>query len=111
VVCSPASAEFRSNQPPIEVKAGSVLVVAQVYQPNLLISEFNGPLTIADLGVLLPGIGGKGAGKLWQAFVEQNEQRTSNSKLQTSRSEGAEVGSQESETRRGDPFFIPTPGS
>jgi hypothetical protein len=50
VVCSPASAEFRSNQPPVEVKAGSVLVVAQVYQPNLLISEFNGPLTIADLG-------------------------------------------------------------
>ena len=50
VNCDAASAEFRSNQPPVEVKAGSVLVVAQVYQPNLLISELNGPLTIADLG-------------------------------------------------------------
>ncbi len=50
VNCDAASAEFRSNQPPVEVKAGSVVVVAQVYQPNLLISEFQGPLTIADLG-------------------------------------------------------------
>ena len=45
-----ASAVLQSNQPPVEVKAGSVLVAAQVYQPNLLISEFHGPLTIADLG-------------------------------------------------------------
>jgi hypothetical protein len=50
VNCDAASAVFRSNQPPVEVKAGGVLVVAQVYQPNLLISEFQGPLTIADLG-------------------------------------------------------------
>jgi hypothetical protein len=50
MVCDAASAEFRSNQPPVEVKAGSILVVAQVYQPNLLISEIQGPLTIADLG-------------------------------------------------------------
>jgi hypothetical protein len=50
VNCDAASAEFRSNQPPVEVKAAGVLVVAQVYQPNLLISEINGPLTIADLG-------------------------------------------------------------
>jgi hypothetical protein len=50
VTCDAASAVFRSNQPPVEVKAGGVLVVAQVYQPNLLISEFQGPLTIADLG-------------------------------------------------------------
>ena len=50
VNCDAASAQFRSNQPPVEVKAGSVMVVAQVYQPNLLISEFQGPLTIADLG-------------------------------------------------------------
>src|SRR6185437_2038561 len=34
----------------VEVKAGGILVVAQVYQPNLLISEIQGPLTIADLG-------------------------------------------------------------
>jgi len=50
VDCDAASAEFRSNEPPVEVKAGKVLVVAQVYQPGLLISEFQGPLTIADLG-------------------------------------------------------------
>jgi hypothetical protein len=50
VVCDAASAQFRSNQPPVEVKAGSILVVTQVYQPNLLISEIQGPLTIADLG-------------------------------------------------------------
>jgi len=50
VNCDAASAEFRSNQPPVEVKAGGVMVVAQVYQPNLLISEIQGPLTIADLG-------------------------------------------------------------
>jgi hypothetical protein len=50
VSCDKASAVFQSNQPPVEVKTGSVLVAAQVYQPNLLISEFVGPLTIADLG-------------------------------------------------------------
>jgi len=50
VACLPASAEFRSNQPPVEIKTNRVLVAAQVYQPNLLISEFSGPLTIADLG-------------------------------------------------------------
>src|SRR5512135_929655 len=50
VNCDAASAVFRSNQPPVEVRAGGVLVVAQVYQPNLLISEIHGPLTIADLG-------------------------------------------------------------
>jgi hypothetical protein len=50
VNCSGASALFRSNQPPVEIKAGNILVVAQVYQPTLLISEFRGPLTIADPG-------------------------------------------------------------
>ncbi len=50
VACERASAVLQSNQPPVEVKAGSVLVAAQVYQPDLLISEFHGPLTIADLG-------------------------------------------------------------
>ena len=41
---------FRSNQPPIEIKGNGILVAAQVYDPTLLISEFNGPLTIADPG-------------------------------------------------------------
>jgi hypothetical protein len=50
VECLPASAEFRSEQPPLEIRTNRVLVAAQVYQPKLLISEISGPLTIADLG-------------------------------------------------------------
>jgi hypothetical protein len=48
--CDQASALFRSNQPPVEMKASGMSIAAQVYQPNLLITEFHGPLTIADLG-------------------------------------------------------------
>ncbi len=48
--CERASALFNSNQPPIEIKSSGVLVAAQVYQPTLLISEFHGPLTIANPG-------------------------------------------------------------
>jgi hypothetical protein len=50
VNCENASALFRSNQPPVELKTGSLLVVAQVYQPGLLIAEFHGPLTFGDPG-------------------------------------------------------------
>jgi hypothetical protein len=50
VECDKASALFRSNHPPVEIKAGGMLIVAQIYQPNLLITEFHGPLTIADPG-------------------------------------------------------------
>jgi hypothetical protein len=50
VNCDNASALFRSNQPPIEIKASGMLIAAQIYQPNLLITEFHGPLTIADPG-------------------------------------------------------------
>jgi hypothetical protein len=48
--CDDASALFKSSQPPIEVKSRGVLVVAQVYEPTLLIGEFHGPLTIASPG-------------------------------------------------------------
>ena len=48
--CDKAAALFRSNQPPVEIKTSGMLVAAQIYQPNLLISEFHGPLTIADPG-------------------------------------------------------------
>ncbi len=34
----------------MEIKTGGILIAAQIYQPNLLISEFHGPLTIADPG-------------------------------------------------------------
>ncbi len=48
--CDHASAVFRNYRPPLELKTTSVLVAAQIYQPTLLISEFHGPLTIADPG-------------------------------------------------------------
>src|SRR6185437_153432 len=48
VTCDQASAVFRSNEPPMELKAASLLVVAQVYQPGLIISEFHGPLTVGQ---------------------------------------------------------------
>jgi hypothetical protein len=50
VNCDRASALIRSNQPPVEITASGILVAAQIYQPTLLISEFHGPLTIADPG-------------------------------------------------------------
>jgi hypothetical protein len=50
VDCEKASALLRSNQPPIEIKTSGMLIAAQVYQPNLLITEFHGPLTIAEPG-------------------------------------------------------------
>lgn len=52
VNCEGASALFRSNQPPVELKASSLVVLAQVYQPGLLISEYHGPLTIGEPGKL-----------------------------------------------------------
>ena len=50
VNCDRASALFRSNQPPLEIKTTGILIAAQIYQPTLLIGEFHGPLTIADPG-------------------------------------------------------------
>ncbi len=52
VNCDKASALFRSNQPPLELKTNGLIVMAQVYQPGLLISEFHGPLTIGEPGKL-----------------------------------------------------------
>jgi hypothetical protein len=50
VNCDRASVLLRSNQPPVELKTNSMLVVAQVYQPGLLIGEFQGPLSIGEPG-------------------------------------------------------------
>ena len=50
VNCDQAAALLRTNQPPIELKTSSLLMVAQVYQPGLLISEFRGPLTVGEPG-------------------------------------------------------------
>ncbi|MBS0246833.1 MAG: DUF2125 domain-containing protein [Proteobacteria bacterium] len=48
--CWNATALFQNARPPIEAKVGRVTVVSQVYQPTLLISEFEGPLTVAAPG-------------------------------------------------------------
>ncbi|MCW5689027.1 MAG: DUF2125 domain-containing protein [Pseudolabrys sp.] len=48
--CQNASAVFQTRHAPLEAKIGGVVVVSQVYQPTLLISEFQGPLTITAPG-------------------------------------------------------------
>jgi hypothetical protein len=50
VNCDDALALFRSSQPPLELKTNSLVVIAQVYQPGLLITEFRGPLTVGESG-------------------------------------------------------------
>src|SRR6202165_4140025 len=57
VRCDGASVALRSQtaartatQAPITAKLGEILVVAQVYDPKLLIAEFTGPATISDRG-------------------------------------------------------------
>ncbi|HEX3857995.1 MAG TPA: DUF2125 domain-containing protein [Pseudolabrys sp.] len=50
VNCDRASAVLNRNKPPLEIKTPGVLIAAQIYQPTLLISEFTGPLTIAEPG-------------------------------------------------------------
>jgi hypothetical protein len=50
VTCAPVSAEFRNFAPPLDVKLPRILVAAQIYQPTLLISEFDGPVAIGDPG-------------------------------------------------------------
>ncbi len=50
VHCSDPQAEFRSLQPPLALRAANLLVALQIYQPNLLIAELDGPLAMADPG-------------------------------------------------------------
>ncbi len=50
VRCTDASVELRDTEPPLVVRAKDILVLAQVYQPTLLISEITGPLTVAEPG-------------------------------------------------------------
>jgi hypothetical protein len=40
--------EWHSAQPTVFLKTAELLVAAQIYQPSLLITEFTGPLTMAD---------------------------------------------------------------
>jgi hypothetical protein len=50
VRCSDAVVELRTLQPPLTIKLKDIVSVAQVYTPTLLISEFTGPLTVAESG-------------------------------------------------------------
>jgi hypothetical protein len=50
VRCSDPGAELQGTVPPVTLKAADLLVVMQIYQPTLVISEFSGPLTIAEPG-------------------------------------------------------------
>lgn len=50
VTCAPAAAAFESGGVPFKVDLKAALVVAQIYQPGLLISELQGPLTVAEAG-------------------------------------------------------------
>jgi len=50
VSCSDPSAELPGSAPTIALKAADLKVVMQIYQPTLVISEFAGPLTIAEHG-------------------------------------------------------------
>ena len=49
-LCDNASAVLKSAQPPVELKTRKIHVAAQIYQPTLLISEFEGPLAVAEPG-------------------------------------------------------------
>ena len=44
------TAEQAATQAPLTVQLGEILVVAQVYDPKLLIAEFTAPATISDRG-------------------------------------------------------------
>jgi hypothetical protein len=50
VRCLVPAAEWRSSVPPLAFKAKDLLAAVQVYDPNLVISELQGPLSIGEPG-------------------------------------------------------------
>ena len=50
VRCADAAAEFKSNRPPLALKARDMLISAHVWQPTVLTTELASPLTIAEPG-------------------------------------------------------------
>jgi hypothetical protein len=50
------TAEQAATKTPVTAKLGEILVVAQVYDPKLLIAEFTAPATIADRGLEQPSM-------------------------------------------------------
>jgi hypothetical protein len=45
---SQTAGQAAASQPPVTAKLGEILVVAQIYDPKLLIAEFTAPATISD---------------------------------------------------------------
>lgn len=50
VRCVDPAVELRRGDPLVVLKASDLVVVSQVYQPTLLITEFAGPMTVAEPG-------------------------------------------------------------
>jgi hypothetical protein len=50
VACTKAAARFNAIQPPLDIKTAGILAAVQIYQPDLVISEFTGPATIGNAG-------------------------------------------------------------
>lgn len=48
--CDQAAAQFKSNNPPFDVRATGVTFSAEVFRPTLLSGEITGPVTLADPG-------------------------------------------------------------
>jgi hypothetical protein len=52
--CTDPTVELRGGMAPVVIKAREILAVAQVYQPNLIIAEATGPMTVAEPGEAHP---------------------------------------------------------
>ena len=50
VRCTNAAVELKDTQPALAIRLKEILVVAQVWDPKLLIAEFTGPLSAAEPG-------------------------------------------------------------
>ncbi|MGB9366066.1 MAG: DUF2125 domain-containing protein [Xanthobacteraceae bacterium] len=48
--CTDVSVELKDTQPPLALRLKEILVISQIWDPKLIIAEFTGPLTAADLG-------------------------------------------------------------
>jgi len=54
VHCNGAGVELKDTQPALAIKLKEIIVVAQVWDPKLMIAEFTGPLTAAEVGQQKP---------------------------------------------------------
>jgi hypothetical protein len=50
LTCDGVTAIFHGAKPPLELKTSSIHVAAQIYQPNLLIAEYTGPMSAGTRG-------------------------------------------------------------